>query len=111
MSIVRVAVIQAGGQYLVRPPLVFLLRNPAAPQADQLRISNHTGYALQIGASGEWPFSAVPPQGLDPGGQLTLNLAGGVDKGMYTYQVMVQVGQKQVRAIGNSDPVIIVEDP
>ena len=111
MPIVRVAVFQSGNQYLVRPPVVILLRNAAAPQADQLRVSNHTGYALQVGASGEWPFSASPPQGMDPGGQVTLNLASNVDRGVYSYRIMVQVGQKQVEALGNSDPVVIVEDP
>ena len=106
MCIVRVAVIESNGQYLVRPAVVFLSKT----QGDTFRLINRTTQTLTLSAIGTSPFEASlsTPVNIGSGDRRDLPLAPS-PVGSFSYRV--EVGEGRVVAQGNSDPVIIIDDP
>lgn len=106
MAIVRVAVIESNGQYLVRPAVVFLSKT----EGDTFRLINRTTQTLTLSAIGTSPFEASlsMPVSIGSGARGDLPLAS-KPSGSFSYRV--EVGAGRVVAQGNSDPVIIIDDP
>ncbi|MEO8500997.1 MAG: hypothetical protein ABI565_08785 [Vicinamibacteria bacterium] len=105
MSVIRVAVIESNGQYLVRPSVIFLSREPH----DTLRVLNRTNQTVVVSAIGSWPFEATAPVGIEAGDKETLSMITSPSPGSYRFRI--EVGANRIVALGNSDPVIIVDDP
>jgi hypothetical protein len=104
-GIIRVSVVKPKGSsdFLVQPAICY------AEPGDIFRLFNMTNEKLRV----EFTKAPFPPDGkkktVDKGEEVSLDIPLDARKGRHSYQIhMIKSG---VLAKGNSDPVIVVDNP
>ena len=100
---VKVHVIESDGEIFVRPPAV------SAEKTDSLRIFNATSEDLVFHIDADVVALADKTKIVKSQKKETLNILNSALDGSYPFQIlMVKSGKK---AKGNSDPVLIIDNP
>ena len=103
MPSVRVCVVESNGDFFVQPAAV------AAEKNDSLRIHNLTNEDLVFRIDATSPFGAEQTVLVKKGSKAKIPVSNTAADGPYPYQIlMVQSGKK---AKGNSDPMLIIDNP
>lgn len=112
MAIVRMAVIPQHPQtdppvFLVRPATIFLERGSGS--SNTIRLLNLTGFSITVVMPGQGPFGADFLENVPNLGWMERPIGSTTPRGSYPFRV--EVGSGKIIAQGNSDPVVIVDDP